>query len=788
MINHLKGHHMNLTDLEILHRLGKGDAIDDVCRDAGIDRGEFDAWWQQCVSDRVPAFETSVQGIHSAVNIDRDDRGIPNITAENDEDLFFGYGVAMAEDRLFQLDYLRRKGSGRLAEVLGPDGVELDLIARTVGLHRIATAEWERLPEETQVILNAFPAGINTVIERTNEKPPIEFDLLNYRAEPWIPIDCLVIESEFRWYLTGRFPVIAMPELAKRVLGEGPLFDDFLLGEADDEAIMPEGTYTPARDGDELSSEAIGQVIGGPDEGTGSNNWVVSGRFTQSGKPMVASDPHIAFEAVSCWYQAHLKGGSFNVVGMSYVGIPAIMFGRNPKVAWSITNNICSQRDLYQEQTDEQHPGCFLFDGKWEPARELTETINVKGGEKLTKTIRFSRNGPIVDEILPPPANETGPVSLKWLGAYQGGWLTALLNMGRSNTVEEFSEALRPWHVPTFCLLFGDTVGKIGFKASGRIPLRRRSERGYRRGWDPIDQWTGLLPFESMPGLIEPDRGFMSTANHRLVADDYPYPVFGTWANGYRGQRIREMIESKISADEKIDFETFRSMQYDTESLRAVTCLLSLIKHMQLSGNERLQEAAELLKQWDGRTEPESAGPTIFNVFFTHWAAVVAEERFEGATAEFLTKATEGIASRLIADDPAGWFANDDRQEKLIHTMTNTINYLSDRFGSDMRQWTWSQLHKMPLKHVISGRGELSQLLDHGGTAVSGDYGTVCNTGSGVDWIAASGAGFRMIADLSTDALSTIDGQSQSGNPGCDHYSDELQSWINGRYGELSLS
>ena len=779
---------MNISDLEILHRLGNGDSIEQICSAAEIDRDHFEGWWKSTIESRVPDFSTSCQAINGTATLTRDERGIPSITADNDDDLFFGYGVAMAEDRLFQLDYLRRKGAGRLAEILGPDGIELDLIARTVGLARIAKAEWERLPSEIQAILTAFSAGINSVIERTKDCPPIEFDLLDYRPEPWTPIDSLVIETEFQWYLTGRFPVIAMPELAKRVLGEGPLFNEFLLGEADDEVIMPPGSYTPASDGDVLNSEAVGQAVGGPDDGTGSNNWIVSGRFTQSGQPMIASDPHIAFEAVSCWYQAHLNGGSFNVVGMSYVGMPAIMFGRNEKVAWAITNNICSLRDLYQEKTDDTHADCFLFDGKWEPARELVETINIKGSEPLKKTIRFSRNGPIVDEILPPPANETGPVSLKWLGAYHGGWLTSLLNMGRATTVEEFSESLRPWHVPTFCLVFGDVDGKIGFKASGRIPQRRRIERGYRRGWDPMDQWTGLLPFESMPGIIEPERGFMSTANHRLVADDYPYPTFGTWVNGYRGQRIRELIESRIISGEKIDFEFFRNIQYDTLSLRAATCLPPLIEQLEQSGDARLIEAANQLKNWNCRSEPESIGPTIFNVFFTHWAQVVSKERFEGTTAEFLNKAVEGMASRLVVDDKTGWFENADRQEKLLKTMSDTLSYLSDRFGSDMSQWTWSQLHKMPLKHVLSARGDLSQLLDHGGIGVAGDYGTVCNTGSGVDWIAATGAGFRMIADLATSTLSTIDGQSQSGNPGCEHYGDDLEAWVTGDYGVLSLT
>ncbi len=383
-------------------------------------------------------------GVRRAVQIVRDEWGIPSIRADNDDDLFFGFGYAMAQDRLFQLDFLRRKGAGRLSEILGPDGSELDylarfvwlrnvfewdLLARTVGIRRIAEAEWTALPEETRTVLRSFSAGINAVIEESRDRLPIEFDLLDYRPEPWTPIDCLTIEGEFRWYLTGRFPVIVMPELTRRALGDGPLYRAFLEVESDAESILPPGSYPRGRAG----SQPVGTAVGDP-QGGGSNNWVISGRLSATGKPMVASDPHIAFEAVSCWYEVHLHGGSFNVAGMAYAGMPAVMFGRNQHVAWGCTNNICSQRDLYQEKTDPAYPNCYLYDGQWEPARQLDEVIAVKGSPPVRKTIRFSRNGPIVDEVLPAAARHTGPVSLKWLGAYRGGWLTALLGMDRAES------------------------------------------------------------------------------------------------------------------------------------------------------------------------------------------------------------------------------------------------------------------------------------------------------------------------------------------------------------------
>src|SRR5207237_838971 len=225
---------------DTLRLLGAGQSIESICKTAGCTRAEFDAWWKQESASRAPRCTGEIAApLKVGATIERDRWGIPHIFAEYKWDLFVAYGYAMAQDRLFQLDYLRRKGLGRLSEILGADGLQFDLIARTVGLNRIAKAELERLPTDTLYLLEAFSAGVNAWIEQCGDKLPIEFDLLDYRPEPWTPTDSLAIESEFRWYLTGRFPIIVMPEMAKRALGDGPLYREFILGEEDDETTIP---------------------------------------------------------------------------------------------------------------------------------------------------------------------------------------------------------------------------------------------------------------------------------------------------------------------------------------------------------------------------------------------------------------------------------------------------------------------------------------------------------------------------------------------------------------------
>jgi penicillin amidase len=789
---------MQLPSSQLLARLGTGESIAAVCEAAGITRDEFESWWKRETASRVPPFSGSRPATAKrAVRIQRDEWGIPHVFAENDHDLFFGFGYATAEDRLFQLDYLRRRALGRLSEILGPEGLELDLVARTVGLHLIAEKEWDSLPEETRQLVAAFSEGVNALIADSGERLPIEFDLLGYRPESWRPVDSLAIAGEFRWYLTGRFPVIVIPELAKRTLGTGPLYEAFLQAEADAEVILPPGSYPASRSG----TQPVGVSINDPAEGHGSNNWVISGAKALAGKPLLASDPHIAFAAVSCWHEAHLCGGSFNVAGIAYAGMPAVLFGKNRHVAWGITNNICSLRDLYQERTDPAHPGCFLFDGKWEPARERIEVIEIKGSEPIHKTIRLSRNGPIVDEILPPPARATGPVALRWLGASYCGWLPALLGMDRARSGDELRKATEPWLVPTFCVVYADTAGQIGYQCTGRIPIRNVPERGYRPGWDPAHQWAGVIPLEGMPSLVNPPRGWIGTANNRVAADDFPYPLSGTWNNGFRALRIRQMLEGQP----KFRRDDFAEMHQDSLSLRAVDCVPRLVRavgwverseaHLQatelsLERIEYIRLALGFLAVWDCRMEPDRVAASIFNVFFNLWCERVAAVRFSGDSTALAASAASGLAAELLERDRAGWFSTDEeRRQAIVDTFAAAIDFLEQRLGPDMNTWSWGRLHTLQQKHFLSGRGDLGELLDRGGVPVCGDYVTVCNTGLAPDYSAPTGAGYRLIADFSdpNGGLWAIDAGSESGHPGSPHYDDQLVDWLDGRYHYIPL-
>ena len=771
--------------LTMLRRLGAGEPIARVAADAGMSREPFDVWWRDECRKRVPSLAGSRQfaGLEQAVEIRRDQWGIPHVTAANDRDLFFAFGYATAQDRLFQLDFLRRKARGRLCEILGAESLNLDVLSRTVGLSQIAEAEWPTLPGETQTLLAAYTAGINASIDecRQNDCLPIEFALLDYQPEAWRPTDSLAIMGEFRWYLTGRFPVIVVPELAMRSLGDGPLYRAFLEGEVDDESILQPGSYAPGA----KTLDAVGGTSSDHEGVQGSNNWVVAGSRTPSGKPIVASDPHVPFGAVSMWHEIRLTGGSFDVVGVSVVGMPAILLGRNRRVAWGITNNICSQRDLYQEKTDPAHPDCFLFDGRWEPAKRREERIEIRGGEHVTKVIRSSRNGPIVDEILPPAARSTGPVSVRWLGAQPCGWLPAIIGMNRADSCDEFREASRAWMVPTFNVVFADVDGHIAHQSVGRIPLRRIATRGYRPGWDPEHQWAGLIPFEGMPHQMDPASGFIVTANNRLAPADYPYALSGTWSGGYRARRIRERLE----ALPKVTAEACQQIQLDIRSERAAAVVPHLTGLLADAGDARIRQAGEVLAKWDFQVTPDSVAATVFNLFYDHWCKTVVAERFASELVDTVAPNVGGLATALVAEDTVGWFHRRQRREAVQAAMGAALEDLTKRLGPEVSQWTWGRLHVLLQKHFLSSRGELGLLLDRSGLPLGGDGHTVASSSPDASYGAWLGDGYRMVSDMADPALGLweIEVGSASGHPGSPHYDDQLAVWAGGGYHYLAL-
>jgi len=812
-------------DRGILRQLGDGAPLATVLGEHGLSPASWDESWQAELRRRAPALD-GTRRIHATargrnlagtVHIVRDRRGFPHVRASREPDLFFGYGFAMAQDRLFQMDLRRRRGEGRLAEILGTDGLEADRIARTIGLPLAAQAEAERLDAATRALLEAFAAGVNAHITASDDLPAVEFDLLDYRPEPWSVEASTACAMSWRWQLTGRPLVVVAPELVKRALGEGPLYRRFLAAqrEADDVTIVPGDAYprhrvgvvplpptppwaaatadqpTDERAHAEAHAVSLAQGLPAGADG-GSNDWVVAGSRSRSGKPLVVSDPHLPYEATSSLYEVHLQGGSFDIAGAGLVGMPGITIGRNSNVAWGITNNICSLRDLYAE-----------VDGGVAPLR--TETIAVRGADSVTLEVQGTRHGPIIDDLLPPVAASTGPVSMRWAGVLPCDWTAAQLRMGRAGSVAEAMEATGGWRVPTFSVVFADTDGAIGYLATGAVPIREVVERGYRPGSDPLHDWTGSIPPEGMPRVVEPERGYLVSANNRPAPDDFPYPLSGTWDEGLRSRRIGALIEAATPADAA----AMGRIQNDTAVHRAATTVPALVDALErlADGNgepdraaadtaleRRLRvRSAQELASWDGMAGPDSRGAAIYEVFFTRWTQAVARERLGDDVGAFVVPWTAGLAASILAgEDDAGWFLSGRRDSVLLETAAAAISELATLLGPDVGTWRWGRLHRLRLRHPLAARGSLAELLVKPAAEVGGDSWTINNSGfpggplgqaDPAAFEATSGAGYRMVVDLgaSPPCAWTVSGESQSGHPGSAHWNDQLADFVGGR-------
>lgn len=794
---------MSETDAGLLRDLGRGTSIVSIRAAMGWSPSAFAEWWQQQCALRVPAVDGRVPApTAAATSIVRDHRGIPHCFAEDDADLFVGYGYAMAQDRLFQMDLRRRKGHGRVAALLGPDGIADDRVAHTIGLPDLAAAELDRLDAPTRRLFERFADGVEAAVASMTGRLPIEYALLGATWEPWTALDVIACAMSWRWQFTGRPHVYAGPELMKRALGDAGLVDLILATdrEADTPSLPPDAPYPAPPRGLDTTPRQVTDEPMFTDTVPGSNNWVMSGAWSSSGSPLLAADPHMPYEWSSAFYEVGLHGGSFDAVGAGLIGLPGFVMGRNRTTAWGFTNNICSLRDLYAERRDDGRKDTFLVDGQPTRARRRTVSFEVRDAAAESFDVVETERGPIIDALLPPLAAGTGPVSMRWLGSEPCTWPRALLDLTRAASVEGALAAVRGWLVPTFGLVLADVSGAIGFIDTGRIPLRSVPSRTYRDASDSDDRWIGLIPDEAMPQAVDPARGWLASANNRPAAEDYPYPLSGTWAEGYRVRRIGRLIEAL--QPRSADRATLTTMHGDVVTPRAAELMDDLLGLLSGGVDERQRSAIELLRRWDGRTTPDSAAAAIFEVFFHRFAQALMAVRIpDRDLADYLGNWALGLASHVLKTDDGRWLGSAERARLVTETFSATLDEIADALGPEPTTWRWGALHRLTLKHVLSDRGDLGELLDVPVGEVGGSLVTLSNSGfdatrpegAGPDgnlaWRPTSGAGYRLEVDLGEQppAAWSITLESQSGVPEDPHYRDQVDDFLHGRTHRLAL-
>jgi len=768
---------MSLNAAQLIAGLGDGRSVEDLAAAAGVSIEEVQNLWRSIIRGKVPAASANLSGlVDGPVEIIRDRYGVPHVYAGSERDIFFGLGFAMAQDHLWMMDYMRRKATGYLAEILGPAYLEQDYTYRVLDFSTVCARNYERLSDRWRAVLDGMAGGINRAMARFGDNLPIEFDLLHYRPTPWSPVDILVGLRYQWWGLSGRLAQITSSTLLERALGDQ--LDAFSRPERGDRYIVPDGLNEANANGPAVPVRDLLHLGAEPH---GSNNWVIGGSRTKSGKPLLANDPHYTYShGHGHFYPCHLDGAGHAESGFVFIGTPGMMTGTNGQVAWGFTNSGTSIRDLYAEEFDPADPTRYRHGDRWERLSERTVEIAVKGQAPVTRIVQATHNGPIVNGIIPRVSENDPPLSLRWVGFETIDDVQALLEMNSATNWAEFRAALANWACSVTNFIYGDAAGNVGYQLSARIPLREVPTRGIRVANDPAHQWQGYIPFDGNPRMTNPPSGIVASANQRTVSPGYAWPLFGAYAGGTRQARILQVLSEKTDHD----VADFRRMQYDSKSLIAEECVPRIVAALRRSGDPDLAKVAARLAAWDYRAPIESMGPALFESFMHEWTPVYAAATLPENP---VVRAAAGPSAHraLLGEEVIA----ESRLDELIATaMRQALAILSEQVGSGPDAWTWGKLHSYSWPHPLGQRGHLGELLDGPRLATAGASNTINNVSPAFQHAlaASSGPTYRLIADLANPSVVYVNSHCPtSGHPASPHYQDTVRDWASGNYQTL---
>lgn len=757
-----------------------------------------------------------IQGLHEPVEIMTDPYGVPHIYAMNEDDLYFAQGYMHAQERLWQMELNRRIGAGRLSEIFGEIALETDRFCRRLGMHRAAEEEVHRFSEHNYRVLSAYAFGINTFIENNSHRLPIEFTILGFKPDMWRPADSIQWSKMMGWNLGGNWEteLIRAELVAKLGIERASQLEAGY--DPKHPLIIPPGVeYQGVNLGMLEQYKQIQQLSGFSTLG-GSNNWAVDGTMTETGAPILCNDPHLGQAAPSIWYECHLVAGDIDVIGASFPGTPGIVIGHNQYIAWGVTNAISDVQDLYIEKFHPHNPHLYEFGGQWYEARVAREEIHVKGRkEPVIEEVHITRHGPILTTMKAShkaenraadngatPTSEELPLALRWTGLEQCNIISSIQELNRATNWHEFRDALRDWDVPPQNVVYADRDGNIGYVMAGAIPIRAKGQSLLPSpGWTGEYEWTGFIPFDELPQIYNPEQHFIVTANNRVVDDSYPYYITNEWLNGYRAQRIRDLLLKKRK-QHKLTMADMASIQADQYALPAVHIVPHLLR---VSPTTPLQEAVQhIMQDWNYVLYPESAGAAIYATFLRRLEYIVLSailgddetllQRYRGVGANILA-ASNGYASRskpllirMLDTHDDSWFAHSvvpngpkSWDEAVKMAFLATIDELQERFGPNVANWHYGAMHTMTYNHPLGNVKPLNVFFNRGPYPVGGDIDSV-NMGAtfpNAPETVTVVPSYRQIVNLA-DVDHSLSGHApgQSGHVSSKHYDDFISMWM----------
>ena len=784
--------------------------------------------------------ELDLPGLGESVTVVRDDSGIPQLYGDSLADLMRAQGFVHAQERFFEMDVRRHVTAGRLSELFGDATVETDRFIRTLGWREVAEREVALLDPDTRVAFEAYADGVNAYLEqRSLSELALEYTVLratglDYEPEPWTTVDSLAWLKAMAWDLRGNMTdeidrVLALSQNdPERVADLYPAYDSERFSPIVSEGAVVDGVFDqeatggtrfPQRPAYLASSQAVEALervrdgarslpaLLGTGDGIGSNSWVVDGEHSTTGEPILANDPHLDVSIPGIWMQMglHCRTVSddcpLDVAGFTFSGVPGVVIGHNADIAWGFTNLGPDVSDLYLEKVDGDE---WLHDGERRALQIREEVIGVRGGEDVKIRVRSTAHGPLVSDALDEYAeigqlaepehsgkrDQEYAVALEWTALRPAPTADAILQLNAASNWDEFRDAAASFAVPSQNLVYADREGHIGYQAPGRIPIRQSGNDGYlpAEGWRADDDWTSeVVPFDGLPHVLDPDEGFIVTANQQVIGGSYPYFLTDDWDHGYRAQRIRDLLETRS----RLSIADMAELQLDDRNPIAATLVPYLMRQSLPDGY--YSSGQRLLAEWNFRQPADSAAAAYFNAVWRKLLELtfhddLPEEAWPTGGDRWM-RVVEG----LLEDAASPWWDDrttedevETRNDMLRAAMIEARDELTRLEGRNPETWDWGHLHQLDLEHQTlgtSGVAPIEWLFNRGDWKTSGGDAIVNAT----SWEAPDGYGvtaapsMRMVVSLADfDESRWINLTGVSGHPFSSHYTDQTDLWVEG--------
>ncbi|WP_196279339.1 penicillin acylase family protein [Catellatospora vulcania] len=779
--------------------------------------------------------ELTLSGLSAPVTVRRDAHGIPQVYAKTSDDMYRAQGFVHAQDRFWEMDFRRHVTAGRVSELFGESQLETDKYLRTMGWRRVAEQEVALLTPEARQGLEAYAAGVNAWLAANTDTDgdgfaasgalSLEYGILglqnsDYVIERWTPVDSLAWLKAMAWDLRGNmeaeirraalsaeglskeqvdqlYPAYPIDRNLPIVTGGAIVNGAFdAKGTAPVAPAAPPATPTAALAASSLNEmadalAALPGLMGNADgDGIGSNSWVISGKLTATGKPILANDPHLSPSQPGIWYQMglHCECGQ-DVAGFTFSGVPGVVIGHNAKIAWGFTNLDPDVIDMYLEQVEGDK---VKVGDAWEPLASRQEVLKVAGGDDVTITVRTSKHGPLLSDASESLQKLGGKyaIAMRWTALDPGRTGDAVFAINKAGDWDEFRAAAALFEVPAQNIVYADVAGNIGYQSPGRIPVRGKGDgKWFAPGWDPAYDWTGFIPFDELPNVLNPERGYVVTANQAVIGDQYQQHLTDDWSYGYRSQRIYDMIGA---AGGKITLDDVQKQQFDNRNGFAPTLIPALQKTPRQAPSQVEKNADALLVDWDFQQGEDSAAAAYYNAVWKNLLGLTFDELGEDYAADGGDRWFEVVRGLLGKPDDKWWDAKgtaavEKRDDMLAQAMSAAVKELSEAQGEDPKQWRWGAMHTLTPTHATfgeSGIGPIEWLFNRDTVGVSGGDAIVNATG----WSAGQGyevdavPSMRMIVNMANlDDSRWIQLTGNSGHAFDDNYADQFELWRTGQ-------